>query len=675
MADNHTVEYTENTFFQSFQHQSFASRIALWVKAFSYSFIALQVFSMLLEQLQNYCITPPDLFFQFLFVLLMSGIIEFICIQMTNVSDHTMLDYAKNLVTYVQHRFVMRKVSVLASFEQVRVIGVTARAQTIFDSFFSDPKKRYALVIMNYRNLLIHITDYNLDIEEANGFAIELTNRHMPSARLLTGEPDTELVADALSGDITARPVKTSVMALVDAAILPALHAFCALMITAALVSISMLAISRISTGIFDTDVLVTYQPVTQLFLKPVPRPDAQPEPETPKPKTAVVNNATSAPASFTESFPAVSNAFPAPTDEAVIAQETSLSSDPVTITETVLYQASETPAIPETKTITEYEVAAPASVSSLATVDETATSTIPAPVATAGGTENTAVSAPEQQPESQEQPTTPPEDAAKTETETEKTATPDIVNSEKIPVPSIAAMQPTATQPATTPEPDLKEKVLSNSLPANHVDHIIVRPESPPLQAQIPTVDLKNISGNIPVPASQMALDILPVPSIAAMQLPATQPATPPAKPAKAASPEHSILAGYGLHPLVVLGDKASSAVKKIGTPLARQNTSSGKQLIFNGFSVSADGHSDAIKQITITKATLNSNAICQTPQKIGVGSQLSQVKARFGPSSIIDSIPGLHFPALGISFIPSPIAPETVGAIKIYPAGTRPE
>jgi len=49
-----------------------------------------------------------------------------------------------------------------------------------------------------------------------------------------------------------------------------------------------------------------------------------------------------------------------------------------------------------------------------------------------------------------------------------------------------------------------------------------------------------------------------------------------------------------------------------------------------------------------------------------------LSEIKQQFGPPTIID---GLHFPNLGISFIPAAQNPQIVGAIKIYPAGSRPD
>jgi hypothetical protein len=44
-------------------------------------------------------------------------------------------------------------------------------------------------------------------------------------------------------------------------------------------------------------------------------------------------------------------------------------------------------------------------------------------------------------------------------------------------------------------------------------------------------------------------------------------------------------------------------------------------------------------------------------------------------GPSTLIDKLPGLHFPNLGISFIPSAMVPDTIGAIVIYPVGAQPQ
>ena len=110
-----------------------------------------------------------------------------------------------------------------------------------------------------------------------------------------------------------------------------------------------MLAISRVSTHAFDTDLLVAHQPVTQLFLRPVARVDKtatqqQPGFENPASATAVLSTPTDA----TDTMATL----PAPTasESATAAAVTHQpDSDPAlivpaasdTAVETVLYQAS----------------------------------------------------------------------------------------------------------------------------------------------------------------------------------------------------------------------------------------------------------------------------------------------------------------------------------------------
>ena len=630
MTDNQNIDYTENAFYRTFPQHSFASRIARWVKAFSYSFIALSIFSIILEHLQHYCITPPGMFFQFLFALLMAGIIEVICIQMSNVSDHTVLDYAKNLVSIIQHRFVLRKAIILASFEQVRVIGVSSRPPTLLGHLFTDPHKRYALVIMNYRNHLIHITEYEMTLEEANELAMELATRHMPSARFIMGEPDTELVADALTGDVSTRPVKHSLAAMIDATILPALQAFCGLMITAALVSITMLAISRISTNVFDTDLLVAHQPVTQLFLRPVPRTDKTTDQKQPgaidtASGTVAVVEPTATASLSTALLPPAASETPSVTAVATQPDSAPAIIDPASesvAVETILYQASET------------------------------VQTEPPVIADNSATEPAIDTAPESPDTQTDQITQIPavqeSNSHSTASKLDKLET--ARNLSAPPVEPVRSIPDRIRQNWSVYQPE-PARPTPESIPVN--DSLEVK--IPAISAAAIHQPISNVSGITPASAPASIHPSRPVP-------------TAPAK-------ECSILAGFGLHPLINLGEIETDLEKSLGKPVAMQKYSNGIQRIYNGFTVLSDEHDKAVKQIIITRETVNKDFICQTPQHIGVGSQLELLRNRLGPPTVHDAMPGLHFPGLGISFIPSPTMPDKIGAIKIYPVGTKPE
>lgn len=637
MTNNHVIDYTENTFYQSFSQQSFATRIARWIKAFAYSFIALVVFSMILEELQNFCITPPGLFLQFLFLLIISGIIEFISLQMSNVSDHCILDYAKNLVTVIQVRFFIKKVSVLASFEQIRVIGVSAAPQSAFSGLFSKSDKNYALVIMNYRNRLIHITEHDMSLEDANNLALELSNRHMPSARLLQGERDTELVADAMTGDVSTRPVRKTLATTIDSTILPALQAFCGLMLTAAIISLAMLTISRISTHVFDTDIMVAHQPVNQLFIRPSPRP-TEVKPASGAPLGTVTETASlSADLAAAASQPAIISASPAveipvnstatqPATAQIVTLDENTSERQAT--ETVLYKASERIDTPASQTM-------PTDYSSVASPSIPATVTEPV----------TITRLPEPEPAATVVPVVKP--------------------------PQIIA-GPT-TKPALEPIVPVQSaqaysKTVSKTMP---IPQVMSLPVVKSVQLKLPEV---KANGN-----SKYATHLEPEPKASTSITPDHSSVAAPAqkelkKKVEERNEECSVLAGHGLHPLVELGDQSANALKRLGKPIAEQVTGRSKQYVFSGFSFASDVSTGVINQITVTRKTVKQSTY-QTPQNFAVGSPIASIKSRFGPPAIIDGQPGLHFPQLGISFIPSPHTPDSVGAIKIYPAGSRPD
>ncbi|MDD3146228.1 MAG: hypothetical protein PHD82_02905 [Candidatus Riflebacteria bacterium] len=647
MPSEHVVDYNENTFYHSFTQQSFATRIARWIKAFSYSFIVLLVFAMILEELQKFCITPPRLFLQFLFLLIMSGIIELISIQMSNVNDHCILDYAKNLVTVIQHRFFIKKVSVLASFEQVRVIGVSAAPHSFLSGLFSKSQKNYALVIMNYRNHLIHITEHELSLEEANNLALDLSNRHMPSARLVQGEENMELVADALTGDVNTRPVKNSLAGMVDTTVLPTLQAFCGLMITAGIVSLAMFAISRISTGVFDTNLLVAYQPVNQLFLRPVPRlietpPVQNGEPAPTNPDTATASAAT---------------VVASPATDLTISDQPQITAASTTPDLTVGLTASST----EASIVSKIENPEELSASETILYKASESSLIDAPV----------VSTPESPSEPDQQLTQlPPQET--------------LTGNDK---PENHGYSISDDNSKTDNSPNSWPTIHpTNANPPVQTDYNRMQPAMP--VRTIPQASFLQVAGQVqlgapikPVIEQQNSMPVEPPHQTESNQITGQTVAFEPVvrDPAPKISnkeniAELSVLAGHGLHPLVELGDNAEAALKKLGKPIAEQISGRSKQFVFSGFSFSSDATTGMVNQITITRKNFK-KGVCSTPGKISIGSSFALIKTQMGPSTILDGQPGLHFPHLGISFIPSPQTPDSVGAIKIYPTGSRPD
>ncbi len=647
MPVNHVVDYTENTFYHSFSHQSSATRIARWTKALLYCFIALQVFCILFEMLRSYCVTPPDLFMQFLFLLLMAGIIELINMQMSNITDHCILDYAKNMVTLIQQRFFIRKIMVLASFEQVRVIGVSSAPQNIFGNIFARTNNRYALVIMNDRNSFIQITEHELSLEDANVFALELSTRYMPSARLLMGESETELIADASTGDVSSRLVQQNLMSMIDATVLPTLQAFAGLLITAVIVASLMIGLNRVAESVFATDLMLAHQPVSQLFIRPEPRVEKKPVTSPDKTPDATVAPATATAEIATQSAPITSAseatqvARPPEDQQLATSAESPTGTDihsetasTTVYTATTLYQAS------ESQTIT----------------------ASPEPDATVAPAQTIASDSLSANP--LEKPAELPPDVS---------ASPTVAAAEPIPVPvadPFKVSYSNSHEAKKEPPLPLRDESSKSDTSVRPAPQLMPLPFNEPIQASIPEVSPAALQ-SLRRPAGSELTHLAASASLIE-QISTAQP-----KPVAISTPAtkaFSILAGHGILDVVELGDQVDKVLSQAGQPIAQNATGHANQYIFSGYSFISDTKTGTIKQINITRNSIRAGQ-CHTPQNFSVGSPLADIREHFGPPSIIGGLPGLHFPGLGISFIPSPSFPEQVGAIKIYPAGSRPD
>ncbi|HNX77168.1 MAG TPA: hypothetical protein PKM56_15915 [Candidatus Rifleibacterium sp.] len=695
MSVNHVVDYTVNTFYHSFSKQSGTTWVARWVKAFLYCFIAVQVFSILLEWLNNYCVTPPGLFLQMLFLLLMSGIIELISMQLSNITDYCVLDYAKNLVTILQQRFFIRKVTVVATFDQIRVIGVSAALPGFFRNLISKSANNFALVIMNDHNHLIHITEHELSLDEANALALELSTRYMQSARLLMGEPDIELVADSMTGDVNARVVQRTTMALIDATILPTLQAFAGFVLATSLLIIIIAALGKISSEVISTDLMVAHQPVAQLFLTPAPRPADLASATLPLVSVAISQpagqhassqNATSA--ASVASAPIAAEVTPDTT--------TSLASPAV---ETVLYQASESlpvapipepgvasPVTDQAATVTAANDALPVTSPQLPPKVEVAEPehlkpqiadpfkvSYPAQTPTRPQTVTATIPRPAR-PNASYEPTPMPQLLPLPLNQPLQARIPEITPE------ALAALKRPGYRPVTTAP--VSDAISIHGVPgasAHGTDPIAQALPSDPVSSagSIGSADASELAGSTDPVVSEVRADVIPVnlpvlPPTARVQLAMAitdkQPATAPT------APDCSILAGHGLLSVVELGDSSAAVLKRLGSPLAENTTGGMNQYVYSGFSFAAEAKTGLINQVTITRRTVKYGN-CLTPHNLAIGSPLNTIKQQFGPPTIIDGLPGLHFPNLGISFIPAAQNPQTVGAIKIYPAGSRPD
>jgi hypothetical protein len=125
------------------------------------------------------------------------------------------------------------------------------------------------------------------------------------------------------------------------------------------------------------------------------------------------------------------------------------------------------------------------------------------------------------------------------------------------------------------------------------------------------------------------------------------------------------SILPGYGIHPIIQIGEGIDKAIKQFGQPPNSFQTQNEKQLIYPGLSLIINKSDGKIAKILISTNSIFSDL--RTPQGIGIGSSFEEVEAKMGPYSLDKKTPGLHFSNQGISFLPDPRDEKKVGLIQI--------
>ena len=648
----------ENTFSYSFARTSFEGRIASWVVIFTYAFMAITLFSIVLEKLYPFSVTPPDFFMQFLFLLLMTGILEVISIQFGNVKDTCIIDYAKGLITLIEQRFMFHKISVISSFEQIKSIGVSARATSLHQVFFSQHPDRFAIVAVNFRNQFLHITDYNMNLEEANTFCQQLCTRHMPHAQFIAGEADTQLILDILTDEMVPAPCRRSWSSLVDAATMPVFQTFSALLITLIIITATMTLLAQGSRLVFNTDLLLSYQPVLQIFSTPEPRKienkDILTPPEGPPPQELplVTVSQVDIIVDESESLAQTSTATLIVASESIQTQSSetadlSSSTTMVAVQTTAAIIASESAAQPESHATESADTAKMVAI---------ATPTAPATSASAS--------------------LTPEEEFKKIFDNAE------VLPKKAADIKPITTKSPENNNPKS---PQIHQPVfmpLTAKVPTVSIDTIFLRkksskptknitakispkaPDATPLRA----VTAKNTATGTPAISAKTVILPKSTASLKPMPTPVKKPIVP-AKPQKQV-PVCDILPGYGINPLASLGDSMQKTIDKLGQPVATFKNAAGRQVVYSGFALtSSNNDGDKITEIIVTKSVSSAGPL-KTPQNLMIGSSIDETRKRLGPPVTIVGSPGLHFPTLGVTFVPSPAKPEIIGAIKLYKA-----
>lgn len=585
MQQNHFEQINdESHFFQSFKRSSFFASLAAWSRFFCYGFLLFNLASIILQLLIPYAVLPPDLFLQFLFILLIWGSIELIAIPLEAIQDTYTLDYQKNWVIKAQHRFFFKRVVMLASFNQIKAIGVSCRPRSLSKILFAKTDKRYAIQILDLNNKLISLSNFNLSLEEANGYVQTLYTRYLSGAQVIVGMPDCEIIYDPINSFLQSQPCKRSLLSIVDALCLPVFHALFALTGTGVMLFATLTLLGTAASSIFNTNLQIASQPGSQLLHL------------------------------ITREQPAVAK-LPPP------------SSPPPAIGET----ANEDFWL---KMIRDNEVALQSAAIELfkhAVADDkaaAATLTADLPPATAD---------------------TPPEIT--------------VVSTQKS-EPEIVA-PPVEIKTIESEPPPIK----TASLPV--IDHNDKQPEVVAKPIKIVVTE------KLPV---TVALPKKPVKPIPVVTMPVIEPLdTSPLIGAKQSTAEPIlntvVIPGTGIDKYLAIGQKIDSAIARLGTPLAAALQVKGRQIVFRDFTIKSRADKpDLISSITLTRSSSMSLGKIQTPEKLAVGSKIAEVTARFGPATLLNDMPGLHFPQQGISFLPASRSPLTVGAILIYAKGSNP-
>jgi hypothetical protein len=700
----------QSIFYEEFPRSSFISKTARWGKFILYGFIVFHIAAIVIQFVSPFAIKSPDLFFQLLFLLLLWGMVEIVSIPLESCKDSCQVDYQHHWISLHKNRFIYKKLMVLANFNQIQTIGVTAKAAGMSNPFSKNKDDRYAIVFQNLHNRLIRISDFNLSLQEANDFCLRLQSIHLPGAKLIEGEENMEIVLEPVTGEISKRPCKRSSLAFVDEFSIPVFQSIVALIFSYFVFYISFFIIDAAASSLFNTDLKIYQQPTVQLLSGPVVTQDDQIASATPVTQMNLVKKHE------------IKTPLPIPNASVTSDQQyVSINLDKKTVStpQPDNSQENKVPEKPEPTVVTTPQISA--------AVPEVASESLKQPVLPEqlkAGIELVINATETEKLATESEPHLDPLYFPTTVTETPK---PEIKTTEivaKIVVKDDEEEQPKSIKTSDEDKEDklkaVKPEIIQASIPEIDLDILreIETKKKPekikpvkkervfyqkipslktPIPSTIPSIDLVSIAKaeKAPKPAAPLAKKLeqllnpknkttkksdkkvivkteqpRPVKIVKVTRPKISRPKVKKPKK-KPATKESAILPGYGMHPNISLGDHVESCIKKLGKPSLKFKTNDGWQIIYKSFSIITSANKkQKVKRINITKKASRLLGKLVTPQGIKVGSKIETVRDKYGPYTLLDGSPGLHFPHLGISFIPSPNNPKLVGAIEIYKA-----
>lgn len=638
-----TQEQQQDMLYKSFERSSLIVALVRWTKFFCYLFIVFQLGCMIFELISPFAVNPPDVFIQLLFLTLTWMMIEVITIPVDSISDICTIDYHKSYISLAQKRPFYRRNKILASFDMIRAVGVSSRAPAIIPGLFSSSTKRFALVIQTYEDKVIYITDHNLSLSEANKQCKTLSQR-LSGVSAVMGEKNMDLAISPETRELVPVPCKRSVLSLADTGIMLSLKVVVSSATSILLLFLAIQIIVSFAEFVFTTDLRLYNQPVIQLVFGPE---KALPEDE-----------ATLPPAAAPETIELTRNP-----DLPAIWQASRKSA---TQSKTLIDSTRQIPATDQTKLLRVAKPEKGTKVSDTKPTQETIVTAAKLDKATVNAgfiaekvdiitdlakvaTETVNVAAVHDKFATED--VTVATVGDKLATETAKIAA---AHSKVVAETGKVANEPEKKQSYQTTLVDDTQTVATSSLPATY------DLQYAPLPSRIPSVDLRaNTESKVIITQQSAALPSVQAEIIISSTLKdRTQSLKKPVT--------SSILPGYGIEPIVIIGEKL--LIENLPKPVFQHSSHEGTQILYENYSVLTD------QKGIVTEIIITSNNIKEfkTPQNIRIGSPIKTLNQEYGPFTTSSEKPGIHYPKLGISFMPALHNPQLIGAIKIYKPAT---
>ncbi|OGK11591.1 MAG: hypothetical protein A2W80_01150 [Candidatus Riflebacteria bacterium GWC2_50_8] len=678
----------------------FFERVASWARFLCLSFLFLLLLTTAVNLIYPFAIDPPLFYNQLLFFLLACAAFEIFAIPIEAIKDHCIIDLQKTMVVKIYNRYLYTRVEVLATFDKIKSIGVSARPEPMFKGVFSETPNRFAILMLTEKGQLHRLTDYNLGLDEANRLVKSLHESYLRHIDVVSGTENCELCLDRhMSNSFVQRPCQRSSLTLIDAALIPSFQAALGTILVAVLIAITAMVGDFVSDRLFNTSLKISHQPIFQLVLAPA-RPETEQQiltpPEGPPPALPFTQTQTVSAVIATATRSTIEVSAPAAT-----AQQTSTTvPDSIEIAavsaeikpgQSITAIPPQTGAVDNSSRIIPDDKVTPPAVADIkpvavATAEQTtppdAFALIPPPVDFIVVVDESNTSSAPEQTEPVAKPVAtqslpPVTDSPSLRPDTriaQKTAEKVAVKAEKVSAKRTEAPKALVPAPVLMPLPSRIPTFDENAILSPEVAAAeVVQPVKMfvPPQIGYHAGDKKTIpvSPARPQPEVIFAKTTVPTANSDSDSVnPRTEVAYLAKPPVKQATETAASAQSPAISAASYIGQKVNFALNSLGKPLTAIKTTTGQQLIYSGITLLTDSINETIVQVNLTGRQSKKIGTLATQEGLMVGSLVREAKARLGIPQQRANSPGLHFPTRGISIYPLPGDTEKIGSIQIY-------